>query len=77
MSDENQYEDAQVVDEAVEPEPAPEVNLEAEAKKAKAKAVKYRVVFTSPLGRVGSVVTVDPKDHRVKHLISIGGLEKV
>ncbi len=76
MSDENQYEDAQVVDEPVD-EPAPEVDLEAEAKKSRSKAVKHRVLFTSPLGRVGAVVTVDPKDHRVKHLIAIGGLEKV
>lgn len=53
------------------------VNLEAEAKKVKAKKVKHRVLFTSPLGRAGDIVTVDPNDHRVKHLLSIGGLEKV
>ena len=76
MSDENQNEDAQVVEETVE-DAAPKVDLEATAKKVKAKSVKHRVLFTSPFGRKGDIVTVDPSDSRVVRLVGNGGLEKV
>ena len=71
MSDENQK-DAQPVDETVDTAPAPK-----KAKVTKTKAVQHRVLFTSPFGRPGDIVTVDPNDASVVHLVGNGGLEKV
>jgi hypothetical protein len=70
---ENQNDDAQPVNETVDTAPTPVVA----AKEPKPKTATYRVLFTSPFGRLGDEVDLDPKDSRVKRLLGNGGLEKV